>query len=737
MHVEQLKASAQDFQSKGETESSLSLWQQILALEPEQFDALIGAAADCTKLGKLESAQKYYLQLLKTQPGHVPTQVALAKLYQSLNNYADAAKHWKLAMERKPQQPNFTLFYIKNLIQAQNDGYQRELEICDQQLAQHQRGYSVIANELSRLGDVESERDLLQRGCLNAKLPEERFRLARRLVKLLWTTGKTEAIQSALDAVYLQDGNLFLNWLVLETYAIPLIPAEANWLCSNEPRILCQTADSADALQPLFARAWLWSGEKSTAIERFSEIRTRLLPVSEAQTHTPENLLHLIEASLETAEPGLAEKTLLKLIAIVELNPETKLLRYLVPFVSILSVNGYEHIKILATRLIEQYLAPATSMVESSSTGEVNTNDHSGDNDQYAFCLADIAIKCGLNKQAVQLFERTSPQTGHWLAKWVTRNCKYTVLSEKATAWNPHGMESNYGELKFRSVRAPGRLPNGSIPLFTKFKNEEKRIPEFLNYYRRLGVTHFFMIDNDSSDGALDDLLNAPDVYLYSAPGSLESNRHCVPWINGLIDEYSDDHWCVHVDVDEYMDFVGSEMAGSLSGLVAKLEKEGAELLPAFMLDMYPETTRDIRSPQAGEEIRKLHPWFDSNYRFLGMRGAPYMQAVGGFRARMWPGLCADVLNKVPLFKSTRGVRSVNANHDTNGGLASQKSAALRHYRLSDDVYRRRKFSDYISKTNSSLANLQTDGDPMSLLGPNSVRYESSEQLLSLGLINV
>ena len=58
------------------------------------------------------------------------------------------------------------------------------------------------------------------------------------------------------------------------------------------------------------------------------------------------------------------------------------------------------------------------------------------------------------------------------------------------------------------------QIKPGDILLFSTQRNEKVRLPYFLEYYRRLGVNHFFFVDNDSTDGAYEYLAEQPDVSL-------------------------------------------------------------------------------------------------------------------------------------------------------------------------------------------------------------------------------
>ncbi len=45
-----------------------------------------------------------------------------------------------------------------------------------------------------------------------------------------------------------------------------------------------------------------------------------------------------------------------------------------------------------------------------------------------------------------------------------------------------------------------------------ELRDERVRLPWFLHYYRAMGVRHFLMVDNASTDGSTEYLRNQPDV---------------------------------------------------------------------------------------------------------------------------------------------------------------------------------------------------------------------------------
>ena len=65
-------------------------------------------------------------------------------------------------------------------------------------------------------------------------------------------------------------------------------------------------------------------------------------------------------------------------------------------------------------------------------------------------------------------------------------------------------------------------------------RNEIIRLPYFLEYYRKLGVAHFLIVDNDSDDGTGEYLADQPDVSLWHTTHSYKLSRFGVDWLTWL-----------------------------------------------------------------------------------------------------------------------------------------------------------------------------------------------------------
>ena len=100
-------------------------------------------------------------------------------------------------------------------------------------------------------------------------------------------------------------------------------------------------------------------------------------------------------------------------------------------------------------------------------------------------------------------------------------------------------------------VNRTERIAPGDILLFSTFRDEHIRLPYFLKYYRDLGVSHFLMVDNDSTDGGQEFLADQSDVSLWSTKSSYKRSRFGIDWLNWLQHNYGHDHWTLVVDPDE------------------------------------------------------------------------------------------------------------------------------------------------------------------------------------------
>lgn len=202
--------------------------------------------------------------------------------------------------------------------------------------------------------------------------------------------------------------------------------------------------------------------------------------------------------------------------------------------------------------------------------------------------------------------------------------------------------------------------------VFSTFRNEAVRLPYFLEYYRNMGVGHFLMVDNDSTDGAAEFLSAQPDVSLWHTKASYKKARFGVDWLNWLQLKYGHDHWCLVVDPDEFFVYPFSDTR-PLKALTDWLDASAVRSFSAMLLDMYPKGPIDQVEYHAGDNPIKSLPWFDAgNYSIyrnpkfqnLWIQGGPRMRMF--FQDEPWR---APALNKIPLVKWNRNYAYESSTH--------------------------------------------------------------------------
>ena len=159
---------------------------------------------------------------------------------------------------------------------------------------------------------------------------------------------------------------------------------------------------------------------------------------------------------------------------------------------------------------------------------------------------------------------------------------------------------------QLREIRKPSGS-NAGIRLFSAMRNELDLLPLFLDHYRKLGVGRFVIVDNDSSDGTRELLLDQPDVELHHAAASYAEANGGSLWVDGLIEEQARDEWVVYVDADELLVYDRCEEY-LLPALADRLAGLGQHRLLAPLLDVYPhpDPPHDLLFDAAPEIARQI-----------------------------------------------------------------------------------------------------------------------------------
>ncbi|NNK77272.1 MAG: glycosyltransferase family 2 protein [Litoreibacter sp.] len=296
------------------------------------------------------------------------------------------------------------------------------------------------------------------------------------------------------------------------------------------------------------------------------------------------------------------------------------------------------------------------------------------------------------------------------------------------------------------------RIAGDDILLFSTLRNERVRLPYFLDYYRDLGIDHFVFVDNGSDDGTGAYLAAQEDVSVFYTEKGYKRARFGVDWLNWLQRKYGHGHWCVVVDVDEFLVYPFHDTR-PLRALTDWLDASSIRSFGTLLLDMYPKGPVDQASYAAGDNPFEISNWFDSaNYsiKHNPIHGNLWIQ--GGPRARRFftdKPERAPALNKIPLVKWDRHYTYVSSTHmllprglnlvyDQWGG--EKTSGCLLHAKFLDIFVSKSveelKRKQHFANSHEYKSYLDGMNDSPDLWSEKSEKFTGWRQLETLGLMS-
>ncbi|MGE0449785.1 MAG: glycosyltransferase [Vicinamibacterales bacterium] len=294
--------------------------------------------------------------------------------------------------------------------------------------------------------------------------------------------------------------------------------------------------------------------------------------------------------------------------------------------------------------------------------------------------------------------------------------------------------------------------PPDAVLAFMVIRNEARRLPQCLEHHRRLGVSRFFIVDNGSDDGSAAWLMAQPDVHVWRTTASFGAARCGTDWIERLLREHGQGHWCLVVDADELLVYPDCE-ATPLRAFCTMLERNGYTASMATMIDMY--SDRPIRDTplEVGRPLLDVCPYFDRRVvhdtvpRFHEHDQHPSL--FGGVRRRVFGGHETGqderffyCLNKVPLLKYTSSIALSDNLHWTSCRAVAVQSSGLLHFKFTAD------FADAAVRESQRQEHwkqgaqyvryadaIRRDGALTLFDRDLSIRYEGTDQLVRLGVL--
>ncbi|MGY1774381.1 glycosyltransferase family 2 protein [Geodermatophilus sp. SYSU D00804] len=272
-------------------------------------------------------------------------------------------------------------------------------------------------------------------------------------------------------------------------------------------------------------------------------------------------------------------------------------------------------------------------------------------------------------------------------------------------------------------------------------KDEAPRLPFLLDYYRRLGVDHFIVVDNESTDGTVALLGDEPDVSIFRARGDFKRARYGTDWVNHLLKRYCIGKWILFVDADEFLVYHPADY--SLPQVCAALQRAGRRSLQTIMLDMYSTEGVAPRPVRVGQDPLEVCDAYDvSGYLHAYARDSDARWIKGGVRGRLffenlWEG---PALNKTPLVHWRRSSVFLRVAHllwprRLNGGREPLRGAIL-HYKFTSSAIERMTDPNWAARhTDEYLAYARPLPEQVVETGVTR-RYKSPQDLVDAGVIH-
>ncbi|TIX17872.1 MAG: glycosyltransferase family 2 protein [Mesorhizobium sp.] len=288
----------------------------------------------------------------------------------------------------------------------------------------------------------------------------------------------------------------------------------------------------------------------------------------------------------------------------------------------------------------------------------------------------------------------------------------------------------------------------GEILCFVGLRNEATLLPKLLDHYRGLGVDRFFFLDNGSTDGTRELILEQADSHCFHTEGSHFAENIDPPrWINTLMNVFGTGHWCLSIDADELLVYPDFERV-DLHRLCDYLDATGSEAVIGSMIDMYADGPLAECGYDGKIPLIEATPYFDPEPGWLRARDGMYppQQMFGGVRERVfWHGRFKQTfppcLSKVPIVRWERGRHYHVAQHTISKVRFSELRVALLHFKFVWG-FRQKSASSLSENTQLKEKTLEERAAYMEALERNpklslrnhrSVRYHDAAQLVDLG----
>lgn len=309
------------------------------------------------------------------------------------------------------------------------------------------------------------------------------------------------------------------------------------------------------------------------------------------------------------------------------------------------------------------------------------------------------------------------------LNDWKSAFKKYINIGSKTS----FDVCSKFFEINLNAKKKCNILLNDFDPIVIfMVKNDLLRTKMIINYYRKLGIKLFAVIDDESTDGTYEYLLEQSDVDLYTTNLSYTTNIRQAR-INRLIDLYGFNKWYLIIDSDELFTYHNCENI-SIDKYISTLK---TKTVKSLLLDMYSEEGL-FSEVKDYEEITKKFKYFSLGYYYEKNIKGKFI--IGGKRSKEFNNNCTA--SKISLVKFENGMIMSNSHCMFPYYYNFQDATTiLRHYKfIKSDIKRikeRIKNNSFVdgSREYKNYLNRINNDNNINFFDENSYEWNNSNDL--------
>ena len=311
--------------------------------------------------------------------------------------------------------------------------------------------------------------------------------------------------------------------------------------------------------------------------------------------------------------------------------------------------------------------------------------------------------------------------------------------------WERHKHQRGVKKVKQHSTLIQWQAPiKGEGSVLCLVKDGMEHLDSFVKHYQELGFRHFVFLDNGSSDKTID-YLKSIECTVYKC--RLNYEKYIYAMKQFMVHSLGENHWSLYVDVDELWLYPGMKTL-SLKDFLEYLDHHSFNACQGHMLDMFGETISFNNQPLNAVSLQQAYPYFTLRgliqsplQRYFIQSDGKRFQYHGGVNKHFFD-LDKIYLSKIPLIKWNRKMIVHESSHISKYIQLADVSCALLHYKFTNTFFQKAQkivnekrdawAVEYYGQILDALDNKNT-----SLVDESTCRFESAQQLIQLGFIDV